>query len=168
MTGLLKKTILFLLVIYYQLAASAQTRVDYKIDPVFRYIIESVKSKNLNGVPAFVKNVKPTPGYAFRSATPEERYECIVYTKNALCLADSGMLVNSSFPTFATVWATLDQIVRMAEMRQVEFVEAPKLLNKVNDLVLGSSGASLLHQRKLNNTVYKGKNVLVAIFDSGI
>ena len=168
MTGLLKKTILFLLVIYYQLAASAQTRVDYKIDPVFRYIIESVKSKNLNGVPAFVKNVKPTPGYAFRSAIPEERYECIVYTKNARSLADSGMLVNSSFPTFATVWATLDQIVRMAEMRQVEFVEAPKLLNKVNDLVLGSSGASLLHQRKLNNTVYKGKNVLVAIFDSGI
>ncbi|MGI8635633.1 MAG: S8 family serine peptidase, partial [Segetibacter sp.] len=168
MTGLLKKTSLFLLVIYCQLAASAQGKVDYKIDPVYRYIIESVKTKSVNGLPAFVRNVKPTPGFAVPNALPEERYECIVYTKNARSLSDSGMLINSSFPTFATVWATLEQIVRMAEMRQVDFIEAPKVLNKVNDLVVGSSGASLLHQRRLNNTVYKGKNVLMAIFDSGI
>lgn len=169
MTGPLTKTISFFLVLFCQVAAFSQTKLaENKIDPVFRYIIESVKTRSSHGLPAFVQNVIPTKGFAARDANAEERYECIVYTKNAKSLSDSGMLINSAFPTFATAWATLDQIVQMAEMRQVDFIKAPEALHKVNDLVVSSSGASLLHQRKLNNTAYKGKNVLIAIFDSGI
>ncbi|GEO08592.1 hypothetical protein SAE01_10880 [Segetibacter aerophilus] len=153
-----------------QLSAFGQSRQDYKIDPVYRFLIEAAKSKtsDINSLPAFVKRVRPTKGFSFPNSTIEERYECIVYTRNAKELSDSGIVFNSVLPTFATAWATLDQISKMAALPQVLYVEAPQTLHKVNDLVVGSSGASLLHQGKLNNTVYKGKNVLVAIFDSGI
>lgn len=169
--GELKKYVLYLILLFVQFSASGQDRViGYKIDPVYRYLIEAAKTRtsDINSLPAFVKRVSPTKGFSFPNSTIEERYECVVYTKYAKALSDSGIVINSYFPTFATAWATLDQIGKMASMPLVDYIEAPQTLHKGNDLVVGSSGASLLHERRLNNTVYKGRNVIVAIFDSGI
>jgi minor extracellular serine protease Vpr len=165
------KHLFYLIVVFVQFPAFAQTRVaTFKIDPVYRFLIDAANTKTskISDLPAFVKRVQPTKGFSFPNSNIEERYECVVYTRNAKELSDSGIIINSTLPTFVTAWATLDQISKMAAMPQVLYIEAPQTLHKVNDLVVGSSGASLLHQKKLNNTVYKGKNVLVAIFDSGI
>lgn len=43
----------------------------------------------------------------------------------------------------------------------------PQTLSVNNDIAVGQSGASLLQAGKFNNTVYKGKGVLVGIFDTG-
>lgn len=172
MRGTFQKSILHLILFTsIGLAVSGQGRIaEFKIDPVYRYMIEANKSKSADPIsmPAFVKNITPTKGIVLANNVLDERYECIVYTKNSKMLVDSGIVIHSSLPTFVTAWVTLAQISMMATLPQVEYIEAPQLLHKVNDLVVGSSGASLLHQRKLNNTVYKGKNVIVAIFDSGI
>lgn len=171
--GLSTKSLLSLfLILFTQITIFGQNGGgEYKIDPVFRYVIAASKSKTIdenNGVNNFAKRVTPTKGFALPAAGVEERYECIVHTRNARSLNDNGIIISSALPTFATAWVTLNQIVEMAAMPQVTYIEAPQILHKVNDIVVASSGASLLHQKRLNNTVYKGKNVLVAIFDSGI
>lgn len=168
----IKQILPIFLLLFTQISIFGQNRLtENKIDPVFRYIIAAAKSKTIdenNGVNNFAKRITPTKGFASPAAKVEERFECIVHTRNARSLNDSGIIVSSALPTFATAWVTLDQIVEMAGMPQVNYIEAPQILHKVNDIVVASSGASLLHQKRLNNTAYKGKNVLVAIFDSGI
>ncbi|MEO8412940.1 MAG: S8 family peptidase [Ginsengibacter sp.] len=168
----LKKGILYLLwVLFVQLPAFAQDNSNAgKIDPVFRYIIAAKNTANHTAVnlPESAKKILPTKGFASTGAAEEEKYECIVYTKNAKALRDSGYFVSSILPAFATAWVSLEDIDKLAAMPEVRYVEAPQVLHKLNDIAVGSSGASLLHHGRLNNTVYKGKNVLVAIFDSGI
>jgi subtilisin family serine protease len=93
---------------------------------------------------------------------------CVVYTKFPEVLRTHGITLQSVFPTFCTAWVTLDQITEIANLPEVNYIEMPKLILPSNDVTLGSSGASLLHAGKLNNTVYKGDGVIVAIVDSGV
>lgn len=166
------KVSLLLLVLLINLCSFAQTNLaNNKIDPAFRYIIEATKTKTFtdkSSWPTSSRRIVPTKGIALPGSNAEDRYECIVYTKDAKTLSDSGIILNTALPTFVTAWVTLDQIERLAEMQQVEYVEAPRFLRALNDISAATSGASLLHRGALNNTVYKGKNVIVAIFDSGI
>ena len=145
-------------------AASSQ-----KLDPVFRYLLDKQSGRHLAST-AFPSPylLEPTEGFAARGGASDKRYNCIVYTTNGRALRDSGIVVNSVLPTFATAWATLDQIQRLANMSAVKFVEAPQNDKVENDIAVGTTGASLLHSGKLNNTVYKGKGVIVAVYDTGI
>lgn len=140
-----------------------------KIDPSFRYLISQEKSRDLSPRSYPSKTLlQPTEGFASRGGQKELRYNCIVYTTNGRSLRDSGLVINSVLPRFATAWVTLDQIERMARMPQVSYIEAPHEDQLHNDVSTGSSGASLLHAGRLNNTPYKGKGVIVAVYDSGI
>ncbi len=142
-----------------------------RLDPVFRSILaarqtgtDSLLRRSLS---AHFK-VQPEQSVNLRSIAPAERYSCIVYTKNPQALRDSGIIINSVLPDFVTAIATLDQISMMAAMPEVSYVKAPKMIGLHNDVAVGSSGAALLQAGKLNNTAYKGKNVLIAIFDTGL
>jgi subtilisin family serine protease len=143
-----------------------------KIDPVFRRIIAQAKAGVTNTAAQrnFLPHsgAEPTEGFVSGNASAEKRYDCIVYTKNAQALLDNDIVVNSELPDFVTAWATLDQILQMAAMTDVRYIDAPRVCSSNNDIAVGNSGASLLHQGRLNNTVYKGRGVIVAIFDSGI
>ena len=163
------KILLLLITLFAFLQDSAQTIQEAKIDPAFRSVLTAGK----NGRDAITNR-----GFSAYSITPTERltagnipaqgYDCIVYTKKAQALRDSGIVVNSVLPNFVTAWATPDQIRKMAAMPDVLYVKAPHIFSVQNDIAVGSTGASLLHAGKLNNTVYKGKGVLMAIFDTGI
>ena len=93
---------------------------------------------------------------------------CVIYTKFPEVLISKGIALQSVFPTFCTAWVTLNQITEIANLPEVTYIESPKLIMPSNDVTLGSTGASLLHAGKLNNTVYKGDGVIVAIVDSGV
>lgn len=152
-------------------AYSQALRPADKIDPVFTYIIDH-KSNITDAaiyehMPSPAK-IKPTDGYVTPGGPVEKRYDCIVYTVNAQVLKDSGIIVRSVLPAFVTAWVTIEQLVQMSLMPGVSFIQAPEINGLHNDIAVGTSGASLLHQARLNNTAYKGKNVLVAIFDTGI
>ncbi|MEO5999967.1 MAG: S8 family serine peptidase [Chitinophagaceae bacterium] len=154
------------------LSATAQHRVyNSKIDPMFQFMLNH--SKQMNDQQLLQENfprfqVQATEGFISKNKPPEKRYECIVYTVNAKALVDNGIVLNSVLPTIVTAWVTSEQIVQMSLMPQVKYIESPKTNYLHNDVAVGSSGASLLHQGKLNNTVYKGKNVIVGIYDTGI
>jgi len=149
--------------------AEAQTvRRIGKLDPVFQALIEQQHlPPSARSLPTAYR-IEPTEGYATRGAQVEKRYHCIVYTKNAKVLRDNGIVINSELPNFVTAWVTLEQMQTMATMAEVQYVEAPRENMHDNDTNLSASGAGLLHAGKLNNTPYKGKGVIVAVYDSGI
>ncbi|MBE7174460.1 MAG: S8 family peptidase [Williamsia sp.] len=166
-----KSPFFVLLLAILQITGFAQTGpAATKIDPVFRFMLDQARSRVLipmEELPPRLR-IEPTRGFATRGGQLEERYECIVYTQKPQALLDSHVVVHSVLPGFVTAWATPEQIVQMAGMPEVRFIEAPKPNYTSNDVAVGGSGAALLHQGMLNNTVYKGKNVIVAIYDTGI
>src|SRR5664279_85945 len=86
-------TLYLLLLLTIQLSAFAQDNGNAgKIDPVFRYIIvaKNTATYTVNNLPEFAKRIVPTKGFASPGAAAEERYECIVHTKNEKALRDSG------------------------------------------------------------------------------
>lgn len=141
-----------------------------KIDPLYRQIITLKENENSLAAKAALSHyrIQPTAGFALKNGPLEKKYECIVYTSNPQTLRDSGIFINSALPTFATAWVSLEEIKKMAEMNTVKYITAPAMNYVNNDIAVANSGASLLHAGKLNNTAYKGKNVLMAIYDSGI
>lgn len=163
-------TLSFLFVLLYA-SGYAQIRTPAnKIDPAFKFIMAQPKPGDRQATQHFSPAFKTTPTkVAVASGKPaEDRYDCIVYTTDAATLRNSGIVVNSVLPHFVTAWATLEQIVQLSNLPGVNYIAAPVMDELHNDIAVASSGASLLHKGRLNNTVYKGKGVIVAIFDSGI
>ncbi|OQP56885.1 hypothetical protein A3860_09895 [Niastella vici] len=150
----------------------AQTRrsPEDKIDPAFRFVMAKGTPGARQAALGFSPAYKTTPTLVIPAAGQpiEERYDCIVYTSNATAVRNTGALVNSVLPQFVTAWATLDQITQLSNLPGVQYIAAPVMDALHNDIAVATTGASLLHQGRLNNTVYKGKGVIVAIFDSGI
>lgn len=141
-----------------------------KIDPAFRFIMAPPAAGARQEPRSFSPAFKLTPNNVTVAAgkPAEERYSCIIYTKDVATLRNNGVLVNSVLPDFVTAWVTLPQIEQLSQLPTVNYIAAPTVDQLHNDIAVASTGASLLHQGKLNNTVYKGKGVIVAIFDSGI
>lgn len=141
-----------------------------KIDPAFRFIMAPPAAGARQEPRSFSPAFKLTPNNVTVAAgqPAEERYSCIIYTKDVATLRNNGVLVNSVLPDFVTAWVTLPQIEQLSQLPTINYIAAPTVDQLHNDIAVASTGASLLHQGKLNNTVYKGKGVIVAIFDSGI
>lgn len=98
----------------------------------------------------------------------EKGYNCIIYTQHPEILKAKGLAVEVILPSFTTAWLTLDQITIASNLPEVQFIDVPNNFKPNNDISVAGTGASLLHNRRLNNTVYKGDGVIVAIVDSGI
>lgn len=164
------KPSLFVVSLILQLTAFCQTiKPEEKIDPAFKYLIAESKARTASTGISFYPHYKIEPvAGVLKNGQIDKRYQCIVYTNNAKALQDSGVIINSTLPTFATAWVTLEQIQQMATMQYVTYIDAPEINHPTNDVAVGTSGASLLQQGRLNNTSYKGKNVIVAVLDSGI
>ncbi len=164
----LKNMVLSVVALFVVTAGFAQN--ERKLAPALRYLLDhkSDTSATFRKQTPSLYVIEPKEGFASKGAPLEKRYDCIVYTKNAQALKSKGIVINSTLPTFVTAWATMDQITEMANMADVAYIENPAIDGLHNDIALGTTGASLLHAGKLNNTVYKGKGVIVAVFDSGI
>jgi len=145
----------------------AQTRD--KLSASFLYLIEHPikKGAKISPQPELYK-IDAVKGLNPKTGEYEDGYICIIYTKFPEVLKESGIVVQSIYPTFITAWVTLEQIPIIADLKGVTFIDAPQISIPNNDISVASSGASLLHAGKVNNTVYKGDGVIVAIIDTGI
>ncbi|WP_310595915.1 S8 family serine peptidase [Flavobacterium sp.] len=138
-----------------------------KTAPAFRFIKERQLNKSSTTLPSIYakaesKRVNTSTGVA------ESGYNCIIYTKHPEVLKTNGIAIQSTHASFVTAWLSLDQISKVAALPEVYFVDTPKFLKKNNDISVASTGASLLHAGRLDNTAYKGDGVIVAIIDTGI
>ena len=134
----------------------------------FRYLLEQQANNNkTNAVPSlFAKTISSRLNKT--TGKIDQGYNCIIYTQSAEVLKSNGIPVQSIQPTFATAWLNLDQITKAATLAEVSYIDVTKTLKPSNDISVASSGASLLHAGRLDNTVYKGDGVIIAVIDTGI
>ncbi len=67
-----------------------------------------------------------------------------------------------------TARITLDQLVELSNFSSVSYIEAPRMRYPKLDKSLIDMKVDKVHAGQVNSTVYKGKNVIVGIIDSGI
>ena len=134
----------------------------------FRYLQEQQlnKKSSQNHATIFAKSV--TAHYSALTEKKEETFSCIIYTQHPEVVLANQIPLQSIQPTFSVARLTLAQINKVAALPEVTFVDTSKQLKTTNDIAVASSGASLLHSGRLDNTVYKGDGVIVAIIDTGI
>lgn len=139
-----------------------------KLAPAFQYLKERQLYKNQTAAIPSLFNKLETKRQNRITGINESGYNCIIYTKSPEVLRANGITIQSSHDTFVTAWLSLDQISKVSALAEVDFVDTPKFLKKSNDISVATTGASLLHAGKLDNTPYKGDGVIVAIIDTGI
>ena len=164
---LMKKRIV--IVVIFLLITNASFGQDYeKLAPAFRYLKERQLNRNQTTAIPSLFNKSEFKRKNRVTGSDESGYNCIIYTKSPEVLRANGIPIQSSHDTFVTAWLSLDQISKVSALAEVNFVDTPKFLKKNNDISIATTGASLLHAGKLDNTTYKGDGVIVAIIDTGI
>ena len=139
-----------------------------KIAPAFRYmLLHPLNSETQANYPELYK-IETVSVFDSAVGNYVAKLPCIIYTKNPQTFRSMGIVVQAEFPNFVTAFVTLSQINELAALEEVRYIDAPKIIMPNNDISVGTSGASLLHNAKLNNTNYKGDGVIVGIFDTGI
>lgn len=133
-----------------------------KLDPRFRALLgrELPDLKILSEAPLL--NTLET----WRDGKP--LFAAIIYSKNAAQLYASGIPLNTIHKNFATARLTLADLLKLAQTDGSFFVVPAQEEHLNNDLACGASGAALVHNGFINNTAYRGQNVLVCIIDTGI
>lgn len=163
--GVRNKSTLLVLLLASSLIIAQNRKLDYKFQALINNSF-SGKASDVQPTPSVfkldVKSVKSKTGKT------NDLYSCIIYTENANLLKDKGFNIQSVYPTFVTALVSVEDLKALQELNEVKYVESPDVLQAHNDIALGTTGASLLHEGRVNNTPLKGKGILVGVFDSGI
>ena len=134
----------------------------------FRYLKDKQSSNSTTTATStlFTKSIQTH--YSAVSGKTEDSFSCIIYTQHPEVLQANSIPLQSIQPTYSVAWLTLEQINFVSTFPEVTFVDTSKKLRAANDISVASSGASLLHSGRLDNTAYKGDGVIIAIIDTGI
>ena len=140
-----------------------------KLAPAIRYMLtHPLNSETEASYPSLYK-IQEVNGYYEKTGNYQKGYVLVVYTKRPEIVSVKGIVVQSILPKFVTAWfPSLALAEELSKNREIQYIDAPKIVMPNNDICVASSGASLLHSGNLNNTAYKGDNVLVGVFDTGI
>jgi subtilisin family serine protease len=98
----------------------------------------------------------------------EEMYHAIVYTSDPGSVRAAGAAVNSVYPGFVTAQVTAAQVLALARLDVVRYIDRGAINYPSNDVSIPETGASLVQGGFLNNTQYRGAGAIVFIFDTGI
>ena len=118
----------------------------------FRYLQDkqSSKSSTTPSPTLFAKSIRTQ--YSSVSGKTEDTFSCIIYTQHPEVLQANNISLQSIHPTYSVAWLTLEQINHVTTFPEVTFVDTTKQLRATNDISVASSGASLLHSGRLDNT----------------
>lgn len=131
-------------------------------------VLQSVIREKLH--PAFQALISGKPALAEVSLSKanEPLYEASITTTNAEAVRSLGIHLNSVFGTISTARVTVDQLKKLSELPDVGYVDPGSINFPTLDVSVPETGANLLQSGFLNNTQYKGKGVIVVIYDTGI
>ena len=94
--------------------------------------------------------------------------DCIVYSASVDDAAQFGVTPLARYGNFYTARMTAAQMLSLSELESTVYIEAPKIRYPKLDKSLLAMKVDKIHSGQVNSTVYKGKNVIVGIIDSGI
>jgi subtilisin family serine protease len=98
----------------------------------------------------------------------ETMYHAIVYVTDPSVVRSAGAVVNSVYPGFVTAQLTAAQILALARLNGVSYVDPGSVSHPTNDVSVPETGAGLLHAGYLNSTQYRGKGAIILLYDTGI
>ncbi|MCZ2082748.1 MAG: hypothetical protein LC112_00630, partial [Flavobacteriales bacterium] len=161
-----QKLLILLFLLFFGMVFGQYQKIDYK----FEMLINESKKINQTAqkLSSLAENLQLDQHLVVTGKGAKTMYSCIVYTDHAEKLKANGILVQSTLPKFVTALVTIDDLEKMAQMKDVISIIAPDFDELHNDTSRIQSGANLLQQGVLNNTTYNGEGVLVGIYDSGI
>lgn len=144
-------------------------KLDYKFETLIRESKNISQSSNAEQkLSKFAKELNLDEHLVVTAKGAKKMYSAIVYTNNPETLKSRGILVQSTYPKFVTVLATVEDLQKMAAMNDVLSIISPEFEEANNDISRIQAGAHLLQAGALNNTSFTGEGVLVGIYDSGI
>ena len=101
-------------------------------------------------------------------AGAEATYHAIVYTDDPAAVRSTGAVVNSVYPNFVTAQVTAGEIISLAALDRVRYIDEGSKSYPLNDVSIPETGASLVQGGFLNTTQYRGAGAIVLVYDTGI
>ncbi|MDX1741352.1 MAG: S8 family serine peptidase, partial [Rhodothermales bacterium] len=144
-------------------SAGAQTlskRDAEKLDVRLRSLVDQTS--------AIDRPAGPRPPSVWTAPDGVERYGVVVQTDDISELRAAGVRVNSEYAGFATVMVSATELADLARLPGVRYVDAGEVRYPENDVASALVGASLLHNGAVAGTEYRGDNVIVCVYDSGV
>ncbi|MDP1677116.1 MAG: S8/S53 family peptidase [Bacteroidota bacterium] len=108
------------------------------------------------------------PGLLVKQTGTIALFDVIVRSNITNEALEIGILPMSFNGNFYTARVTMDQLIQLSNSNAVAFIEAPKMRYPTMNLSLPEMKVDKVHAGLVNSTVYKGKNVIVGVIDSGI
>ncbi len=140
---------------------SLQPNLQQKLHPVFQNLLAG----DLSAVSSPGANIARSVGLA---KSGESLYDVIITTTNADAVRASGIYLNSVVEKYATARVTRQDLLRLVQLNDVQYLDPGAVDHPALDLSVPETGANLLQNGFLNNVTFKGKGVIVLIFDTGI
>ena len=144
------------------LAAALSTQERAKIHPDFQALL-AMTYPDLRADGGSVARLA-----AVNVPAAENTYHAIIYTGDPGGVRATGAAVNSVYPGFVTVQVTAGQILALARLEGVSYIDEGSLNYPANDVSIPETGASLVQGGFLNSTQYRGAGAIVLIYDTGI
>ena len=136
--------------------------IQQKLHPTFQAVVTS------DGQNLLTKFGGRLVGPAVTLTNGKVLFDAIVTTTNPDAIRAKGIHVNSAFGRYATAQVTREDILSLIQLSDVQYVDPGTMNYPTLDRGLPETGANLLHAGFLNNTSYKGRGVIVLIYDTGI
>ena len=165
MSTLIQYTRTFILLLFVVVAAFSADLTEKqrsKLHPLFQSLITN-SSQPLAKMSSTSHRIASTV-----SSDGTIRYGAIVYTHDVETLRSMGIHVNSILTDFVTAQVTVQDLIRLASLENVKFLDPGRIHKPLLDISVPETGAKLLHAGFINNTPYKGNGAIVLIFDTGI
>lgn len=105
-----------------------------------------------------------------RAAVPgaNNLYHAIVYTSNPSLVRATGATIGSVLDGFVTALLTPEQIMQLAQIDGIKYIDAGSIRRPVNDVSIPETGATLIQGGFLNGIPYRGAGTIIVLFDTGI
>jgi len=101
-------------------------------------------------------------------AAAEPVYLAIVYTDDPAAVRATGAVVNSVYPAFVTAQVTAPEILAIAALDRVRYIDEGSTNYPLNDVSIPETGGALVQGGFLNSTQYRGAGAIVLVYDTGI
>ena len=157
-----RTSILLLILVCAAFSADLTEKQGSKLHPLFRSLITN-SSHPLSKTSSKLHRITSTV-----ASDGTLRYGAIVYTRDAETIRSMGVHINSVLPEFITAQLTPVEIIKLADLESVTFLDPGKMHHPLLDVSVPETGASRVHSGVINNTPYKGAGAIVLIYDTGI
>jgi minor extracellular serine protease Vpr len=95
-------------------------------------------------------------------------YGAIITTNDPELLRMAGVTVRSIYPTFVTATVTADQLLTIADLPSVAYIDPGSENYPTNDVSVPETGARLVQDGYFNTTPHQGEGAIVVVYDTGI